>query len=346
MNELYAVYFQPEDWLAFRENRRFNPGDTVKSVFPSPFPFYGAVRTALLKKYGVKLNYHQKVDLSRDLIEKIGDENDPGMIRLFGPFLYSEQHGEKKHYFPAPKNVYKHGSVYKIMRYFDTEVELDDLKLGLAWIPEYDNVQEAEEKYIEARELIKLQSGESFVLCNPENFEIESKLGVALEKSQKKAQEGMIYTMAFYRFKDGGFFMLTDSQKTVEELSKIDGVFLGSKQRWCSLKIESFSHNIFKRIESKEIAIELITPAIYDNGIVPKEGRFGEVKIKAIAAGKKIAISGWDYASGKPKPICQAVSPGTVYYLEKIPEDDENIIKQSFYNQFGFGRFVYIPFKS
>lgn len=347
MNQkLYAVYFQPEDWLAFRENRRFNPGDTARSVFPSPFPFYGAIRTALLRRYGVKLIYHQKPALSKELGMKIGDENNPGIIKLYGPFLYSEEKEGKKHYFPAPKNIYACNSGYKTMRYFDTEIELEDLRIGLAWIPEYDEIKETVEDYIELEELIKLQSGKSFVLCKPDNLNAESKLGIALEKSQKKSQEGMIYTMTIYRFKNGGFFMLTDNQQTVDELSNLDGVFIGSKQRWCNMKVESFPYNIFQRIQSKNIAIELITPAIYENGIVPKEGRFGEAQIKAIAAAKKIAISGWDYASGKPKPMHQAVSPGTVYYLDKMPQSDESITSQSFYSQFGFGRFVYIPYET
>lgn len=350
MNELYAVYFQPEDWLAFRENRRFNPGDAVKSVFPSPFPFYGAIRTALLKKYNVKLFYHKKPELSQELLEKIGDENNPGLIRLYGPFLYSEENGIKKHYFPAPKNIYiyKHDSdkiEYKIMQYFDTEIKFEDLQLGLAWIPEYDGIKEVEENYIELQELVNLQSEKEFILSNPKNFEVESRLGIAIEKSLKKSQEGMIYTMTIYRFKNGGFFMLTDSQETVEEISKIDGVFLGSKQKWCNVKIESFPYNVFQKIQSENVAIELITPAIYENGITPKEAEFGEIRIKAIAANKKMAISGWDYTSGKPKPMHQAVSPGTVYYLDKVPENDKVITNQSLYNQFGFGQFVYIPYK-
>lgn len=231
------------------------------------------------------------------------------------------------------------------MQYFDTEIEFEDLQLGLAWIPEYDGAEEVKEGYIELQELVNLQSEREFVLSDRKNLETESKLGIALERSQKRSQEGMIYTMTIYRFKNGGFFMLTDSQQTVEELSKIDGVFLGSKQRWCDVKIEKLPHNIFQRIQSENVAIELITPAIYENGITPKEGRFGEVKIKAIAADKKMAVSGWDYASGKPKPMHQAVSPGTVYYLDKVPENDEIITNLSLYNQFGFGRFVYIPYK-
>lgn len=345
--KLYAIYFEPEDWLAFRESRRFNPGDTARTVFPSPFPFYGAIRTMLLKKYGVKLEYHQKPNLSQELLRKIGDENQPGIIKLYGPFVYSESEGKRKHYFPAPKNVYKcENGGYKTMHLFDAKIELNCFEIGLAWIPEVEGIKEVTESYIELEELRKLQSGQSFVLCHAPNLIEEVKTGIALEESVKKTKEGMLYFLRMYRFKNGGFFMLTDSEETVNEISKIEGVFLGSKQRWCKVKIEPFEEDIFQRVESKNIAMMLLTPAIYDGGIVPKEGKFDDAIVKAIAATKKTVVSGWDYASGKPKPICHAVSPGTVYYLDKLPKDDETVLKQSYYNEFGFGRFVYIPYEN
>lgn len=363
MNEkLYAVYFEPEDCLAFRESRRFNPGDTAKSVFPSPFPFYGAVRTALLKEYGIELQYHKKPILPQELLKKLGDETQPGVIKLIGPFIFSESNGKKKHYFPAPKNVYaykvrKDGTekiVYETMRLFNEDVRVENLQLGLAWVEEEETI-ETGENYIELEELVKLQSGQNFTLCKASNFVEETKLGIALEKSEKRASEGKLYTLRMYRFKNGGFFMLTDSEETVQEISKIKGVFLGSKQRWCSVKIEPFEKNIFQRINSKNVAIMLLTPAIYSNGIAPEGLSFDGIKIRAIAAGKKIVVSGWDYASGKPKPIYHAVSPGTVYYLDKTPPEkyetnktlqgDEIIIKQSLFSEFGFGHFVYLPYE-
>lgn len=354
MNErLYAVYFEPEDWLAFRESRRFNPGDTVRSVFPSPFPFYGAIRTALMKKYGVKLQYHEKPSLSPELLEKLGDEEHPGVIKLIGPFIFSEVKGERKHYFPAPKNVYAckektdcaEKIVYKKMRLFDAKILVENCQMGLAWIEE-EEVIETGDSYIELEELVKLRLGQSFTLCKVENFEEEIKLGIALEGFEKKAKERMLYTMRVYRFKNGGFFMLTDDERTVEEISKIDGVFLGAKQKWCRVRVEPFNGDIFKRIPSEKVAVSLVTPAIYDGGIIPKGGTFGDAKIKAIAAGKKIVVSGWNYTSGKPKPIYHAVSPGTVYYLDKFPERDEDIIERSLFSKFGFGYFVYIPYES
>lgn len=342
---LYAIYFEPEDWLSFREVRRFGPSDITKSVIPSPFPFYGAIRTALMKKYGVELEYHKEPKLPEELKKKLGDTNDPGIIKLYGPFVYSEENGKKKHYFPAPKNVYKKQDEYKTMVLSQHVAKIEDLELQLAWIPEITDVSEAEEPYIELQELRKLQKGEPFQLCKPENYKQETKIGIGLQKEQKATREGLIYSMTTYRFKNGGFFMLTDSEKTVEEVNKLDGVFLGSKQRWVKVKVEPFPENIFEKINSENVAIMLLTPAIYKNGIVPENSSFGSTKILGISAGRKIPISGWDYANGRPKELHHAVSPGTVYYLDKQPMSESEIINASKLNNFGFGKFIYLPYK-
>lgn len=341
---LYAVYFEPEDWLGFREIRRFGPSDITRSVMPSPLPFYGAIRTALMKRYGVNLEYHEKPSLSGELKMKLGDENDPGIIRLYGPFIYSEENGQKKHYFPAPRNVYKKHDSYKTMILSQHKEKIDDLELQLVWIPEITDVSEAEEQHIELHELRKLQKGEPFQLCKSGNYEQEYKIGIGLQRDKKLAKERMIYFMTTYRFKNGGFFMLTDSEETIKEVEKLDGVFLGSKQRWARIKIELFPENIFERISSENVAIMLLTPAIYKNGIVPENGRFGNIKILGIAAGRKVPISGWDYANGRPKELHHAVSPGTVYYLDKVPISEIEILNSSKLYKFGFGKFVYIPY--
>ncbi|KAF2961061.1 type III-B CRISPR module-associated protein Cmr3 [Fervidobacterium sp. 2310opik-2] len=341
---LYAIYFEPEDWVSFREVRRFGPSDIVKTVFPSPLPFYGAIRSALLKELGINLEYHKKPAITKEIEDLIGTKDDPGKIKLYGPYIYSEVNGVKKHYFPAPKNIYKKGDEYKKMVYLDGKAGIEELDLQLAWIPTTDNT-EPDEYFIELEELAKLQKNEPFKLSNPDNFTIEAKYGVGLKRNEKSTEEGLIYTMNLYRFKNGGFFMITDCEETVELVKKLEGVFLGAKQRWAKISIEQFPDDIFKEPERKNsdiVEIMLITPAIYEDGIAPKDLNFGEVKIKAIAAGKKIPISGWDYEIGIPKTLYHAVTPGTVYYLSGMPKNRITVLSQSKLNQFGFGRFIYL----
>lgn len=343
---MYAVYFEPEDWVSFREAKRFGVGDVAKTTLPTAIPFYGAVRTALMIKKGIVLDYHKPPSLSEELRELLGDENHPGKIRLYGPFIFSQCNGKRKHFFPAPKNVYVKDGSYKLMPCSSFKTKVDDYELDLAWIPDIKNVDEPEESYIELEELKKLKQGESFKLENPSNFEIEVKTGIGLEKSSKRVQEGLLYNISVYRFKHGGFFMLTDSEETVNEVSKLDGVFLGGKQRWARVWVEEFPFNLFEDIDSENAAILLLTPAIYSGGFIPKTGRFGSVQIRAVVGARKVTVSGWDVANGRPKPMYHAVSSGAVYYLRGKPKDPTEVLSESLLNQFGFGIFTYIPYEN
>ncbi|WP_069292974.1 type III-B CRISPR module-associated protein Cmr3 [Fervidobacterium thailandense] len=343
---MYAVYFEPEEWVSFREARRFGAGDVARTTLPTALPFYGAVRTALMAKKGVHLDYHKQPSLSEDLKELLGDENHPGKIKLYGPFVFTQCNGVKKHFFPAPKNVYLKEGTYKLMPCSSFKTKVGDFELDLAWIPDVKNVDEAEEQYIELDELKKLKRGESFKLENPSNFEVESRTGIALEKASKRGQEGMLYSVSVYRFKNGGFFMLTDSEDTVNEISKLDGVFLGSKQRWARVWVEKFSFDFFEDVSSENVALLLLTPAIYSGGFVPRTGRFGSVEIRAVVGARKMVVSGWDIANGHPKTMYHAVSPGAVYYLRGKLKDPKEVMSESFLNQFGFGLFTYIPYEN
>jgi len=349
----WAIYFEPEDWLAFRENRRFSASDRVESRFPSPFPFYGALRTALMKSWGVKLPYGSMAHLTSTQQAIIGNAENAGKLRLFGPFIfeYDAIDGSTlKHYFPAPKNIYcatkERAKTYKTMPL----IELDDPDKALLcsdglqvtclpWEPEFEGAQEADAGYIELKDLENLRRGEAFVLSKPKIY-IESRFGIGIEKEAKRASRHLLYTLTFYRFDHGGFFMLTEDEETVDLIDKarIDGVFLGSKQRWAKLYIRELETAALNPSPFGEnTAISLITPAIFDGGIAPKTWTMGQAKIMAIAGSKRTAISGWDMTKGKTKPIYHAAGPGTVYYLKGAPEGES---VNSKLEDFGFGRFI------
>jgi len=348
--KLWAVCFEPEDWLAFREARRFNPSDRVESTLPSAFPFYGALRTAILKKLRGSSLDPRKIELSEEEKEVIGNSEKAGALSFFGPFIFEKAKDGEKYYLPAPKNIYvleerdqkrrfKTMPVLKLQE----KIEVGHLKLDLAWIPEFEGAEEAKGDYIELKEMERLRRGEEFKPAKPENFSKETRLGIALESDSKHAAEGMIYTFTYYRFKNGGFAMFTDDERTLELIRKNnieeDGVFLGAKQRWAKVSIKELETEVFEPLEGKT-SISLVTPAIFkEGGIAPESGKFEDVNIVAITGKKKTVISGWDLANNRPKPIYHAASPGTVYYL-KAPLNRDSISEK--FSDFGFGRFVYM----
>ena len=350
--KMTAVYFEPEDWLVFREIRRFNPSDRVESIFPSPFPFYGALRSALLRKWGVKLKYAKSPEISDEQREILGNANNAGKLRLFGPFIFERDgDGNVRHYFPAPKNIYKVTDhckkEYKEMPVLmlDKKVEADELKLDLAWKPEYNGASEAESAFIELNEFERLHRGESFTLDGPRGLRTENQIGVGLETDMKHVKEGMIYSITRYRFVDGGFFMLTDDEETLELLKGIDGVFLGGKQRWANVKFCEMETHIFEPVDlNRPVAVSLLTPALFDGGIAPKSGQISNKQIVAIVGAKKVAISGWDLENNTNKPIYHAAAPGSVYYLNGSL-DTGATLQESDLTDFGFGKVAFMSWE-
>jgi len=381
--KMTAVYFEPEDWLVFREIRRFNPSDRVESIFPSPFPFYGALRSALLRKWGVKLKYAKSPEISDEQREILGNANNAGKLRLFGPFIFERDgDGNVRHYFPAPKNIYKvtdhckkeykempvlmldkkveadelkldlawkpeyNGASEAESAFIElNEVEVDELKLDLAWKPEYNGASEAESAFIELNEFERLHRGESFTLDGPRGLRTENQIGVGLETDMKHVKEGMIYSITRYRFVDGGFFMLTDDEETLELLKGIDGVFLGGKQRWANVKFCEMETHIFEPVDlNRPVAVSLLTPALFDGGIAPKSGQISNKQIVAIVGAKKVAISGWDLENNTNKPIYHAAAPGSVYYLNGSL-DTGATLQESDLTDFGFGKVAFMSWE-
>lgn len=357
--KLWAIYFEPEDWVAFRENRRFSASDRVESRFPSPFPFYGALRTALMKNWGIKLPYGKMAQLTTEEQEIIGDAQNAGKLRLFGPFIFeydSPDGNTFRHYFPAPKNIYRvkigNERTYKTMPLIKVDNQDkkflcdDDLNLNcLPWIPEFEGAEEADESYIELKDLENLHCGMTFKLSKPK-ISVESRFGIGIEKGIKRAARHLLYTLTFYRFNRGGFFMLTEDEETVDLICKvrIEGVFLGSKQRWAKVYMKELEIAALDLSTSGEnTAISLITPALLDGGIAPASGKVGQTEIVAIAGSKKVAVSGWDMVNSKPKPIYHAAGPGTVYYLKGIPSNESSL--NSKLKDFGFGRFIFMKWE-
>jgi CRISPR-associated protein Cmr3 len=174
-------------------------------------------------------------------------------------------------------------------------------------------------------------------------FKKETHIGIAFEENRKKAKEGMIYSISYYRFHNGGFFMLTDDERTVELVSKLDGVFLGMKSRWAAVKVGEVNTTAFEPPDYENVAVALITPAVFDGGGMPKDRTILGKKVLTTAGIRKLVVSGWDLCKNRPKKIYHAVSPGAVYYLEgKV---SGHVLNESKFTDFGFGRCVFMKYE-
>ncbi|OAA26689.1 hypothetical protein AT15_06330 [Kosmotoga arenicorallina S304] len=365
-----VVYFEPEEWVAFRENTGFEIGTSARLSQPKVETFLGAVRTAFLRKSGT-----DPENIPEEIASKIGNSFSSGLFKMVGPFIYSED----RHYLPAPANLYEltdeeesesksnKKKEYKLMvPNKELSHNYDGFDLNLPWIPYSKKVaKQPEGELIEIKSLEALQKGkldelnlarfadhiaaiETHDELNLARFAdhiaaIETHVGIALEKNAKKTEEGMLYSINTYRFKENsGFYFFIDN-KTKEIIKEIDEVFLGMKQRVAKLRFGEIETNLFEFKSNNKSAVCLITPAIFNNGFMPSDGMMKSTKITSAIVKRKIPISGWDLAKNEPKPIYHAVPPGSVYFLDGSIDNDlfTNSISDML-DDFGYGRYFTI----
>ncbi len=330
-----VIYFQPEDYLIFRDNRNFGFSDNSNSTLPNIIPFYGALRTALMMN-GIKSS------------EIIGNTDSPGKIKLTGPFIFKKEIDGIKHYFPTPEHLIVHEdeeskerkfSKLKPHKYLKHNYK-EGLELSVLWDEDFVQGKRAVEDFslIELKELEKLQSGGNFELTASENFyKNEHRLGIGLKPDQKNAEEQLIYRINYFRFtQNSGFFAFVENGD--EYLKNMDYVYLGGKKQLAKIWISELNTNIFNSIDDNTKAITLLTPAIFNCGMTPNnDTNFFGARLKAICNSKPVSISGWDLEKQKPKPMYHALKPGTTFFVEGKIEDG-NISDHM--KEFNFGKYI------
>jgi CRISPR-associated protein Cmr3 len=347
-----VIYFEPEDWLAFRDNRAFEVGGTGNISLPKIETFVGALKTAILRKNGID----PTKEIPREYKEIIGDSQTAGKIEIFGPFLFKED----KHYFPIPLGLFEE----KIDTEGENKEDNDETKkkygfmqphkslrkeymgyeLNLPWIPFMkDGIEQPEEQLIELKHLENLKTGnlENIQLTKTEElFKVETKVGIKLEKNQKKAEEGKLYSIKTFRFIEGAGFFCFASPETIQLLQGINEIFLGMKQRSVRIRFGKIQTTLFDRLQDGKAALVLLTPSIFKSGFIPKSKRLLDTEIVSAIIGRKQAISGWDISNNQPKPIYHAVPAGSVYFLDGNPQENPFNSKVSDeFSDFGYGKY-------
>lgn len=339
-----VIYFEPEDWLAFRDNRAFEINGTCNISLPKIETFVGALKTAILRKNGIDPNK----EIPKEYREIIGDSQTAGKIEIFGPFLFKED----KHFFPIPLGLFeidtKSDGTNKKYGFMQPHKSLRKEYMGyefyLPWIPFMkDGIEQPEEQLIELKHLENLRNGnmENIQLNKSEElFKVETKVGIKLEKNQKKAEEGNLYSIKTFRFVEGAGFFCFASPETIQLLQGINEIFLGMKQRSVRIRLGKIQTTLFDRLQDEKAALILLTPSIFKGGFIPKSKRLFEIEIISAIIGRKQAISGWDISNNQPKPIHHVVPAGSVYFLAGNPEVNPfNSSVSDEFSDFGYGKY-------
>ncbi|MFV0388485.1 MAG: type III-B CRISPR module-associated protein Cmr3 [Pyrinomonadaceae bacterium] len=69
-----------------------------------------------------------------------------------------------------------------------------------------------------------------------------------------------------------------------------------------------------KIIETGHCRLMLLTPAYFENGLMPQKN--DDFEVKAIACNRYQTVSGWDFVIGKPKPTQRLLPAGSILFLK------------------------------
>jgi CRISPR-associated protein Cmr3 len=198
------------------------------------------------------------------------------------------------------------------------------------------NVENPERTFLTLKEMIGFKNDSSFTIKNKQNelpYKIETKIGIGLEKGQRKTQEGMLYSLTYYRFKDnaGLCMMLEDGYD--EYFNEIEFIKLGSKGRLAKVEVieDKNIDKLFEKVDSELKAHVLLTPAFFEEGVIPEDTN----SLKSIINKKAQKVGFWDTATNTQSDFFQTVPVGSTYVYSESKE-----LLTDKYKEFGFGKTI------
>lgn len=230
------LFVEPLDVLLFRECKPFSAGEIHRAagVFPpTPRPFQGAIRTAILTHEGIDFEElgdpGQSSPEAREVIELIGGPGDYGQLCIKGPLLARCEDEGVETFFPMPG----HGKLIKEeekefvfdlaplsdrrRRAFPSGYSVNDAgygKLRPLGRTEIEGEAEAAQKFLLTSKgllsALRNRSRVSTTLAAERGalFLSEARLGIELDKGRRAAALGKLYTAEFTRMREEAGFLL------------------------------------------------------------------------------------------------------------------------------------------
>jgi len=319
------LLIKPVDVWLFRDGRPFLAGEDhdAATIFPpTPFTLQGAIRTKVLVDKGVDFTQFNSPD------PDVGYGDNFGKLRLIGPMLERKRQDKWERLIPMPADVVKIGDDFTLLKPLQQLSFKTNLPEGfhlseglhLLWA-KGERIGEAK-GWLPESEWARYLQGEApkQVVNNDALFALESRFGIAIDRSKRTTQTQMLYRATFVRLKDD-----------VALWAKVEGVAI-KEQGFLRFGGEGRSA-VYEAVEplpslasympklDKRFKVVLISPAWFSGGWQPKDGDWSKifgapVRLIAAAIPRPQKFGGFDVARGEPKPIRNFVPAGSVYFFE------------------------------
>jgi len=336
------INIKPQSSLFLGSGKPFNMGEddwTDSFALPTPSMVFGAIFSILFKKYP---KIQEKVLNDNKTIEPTD------YLEIKNIYLYNTKDGTVL--LPAPLDLFiEEDSDNIVQESYRNDIITSDKFKNLEFITPNStkNAKRAENSFIDIyyltnRDMLKK-------LYNFSDFAInDSKVGIAINKKTKTADEGKIYRIDLTQFKSDWSFLV--EYRTIGVKLDDKGVIkLGGEGKLASFKhikepIGITNHKEKVTISNeREFQIYFSTPVIFEKGCIFDTNE--QFSIVSASIGKPISIGGFDMKTKTHKKMYKAVPAGSVYLIElKESVDSMDKLKEalsikSIDTKRGFGQF-------
>lgn len=341
------IKIDPLDTLFFRDGKPFTMGDDnwANGIFPPhPSVIFGALRSAYFSHH---------ID---DLINATGPDDLTKKLHIRS--IYFFDHKEDKIYLPLPMDCVENKNEKKNEASILPHVNLNNIKTSCPTQYALKGTGEVETvngglitSDIFKKYLTNSERSFSFIKIS-DKISIEHKIGISIDKKSGTSEEGKLYRIGMNRLNDLSMLIEFDGL----DLPASGFLKLGGEGRAVSYEIfssEKFDLSFQINDNYKLFKLYLLTPAIFTNGWLPEwidektlVGDYHRLKLRLLTAsiGKTIYIGGFDMKARKPKPMYKAVPSGSVYYLQLMEGEIQDVFKllnqkaiSDYYSEQGFG---------
>jgi len=347
------LFIEPNDVLMFRDGKPFAGGDDhfARGSFPPPpSTIYGALRSHILSvksgEFDTFKNDHAKI--SKTIIDEIGTKDSLGTLAITQYSIAKNNGTHIQQYFPMPKDIAKAKGkddnrfyILKPNRGVN-DIALTDLPPGLHHVwHETEDALEAATGFLSEEDMVR------YLMVNaPKNgvdakdiYQTEERTGIRKNRSRRSVETGGLYSVEYFRMKEGfGFALELEGTALLPEsgIMRLGGDHRSAryfKSSWKDIDIKPIKDKI---ANDKHFKLVLLTPAVFKQGWLPDgiDGNTGEgiingVKLKMTGSniGKPIGIGGFDIVKGMPKTMKKTVPAGSVYYFELKDGNVDDLFK-------------------
>lgn len=344
-----GLILDPLDVLFFRDGRPFTASERLLSGLPLPQTLAGAVRTALLQQVGCDFSKMRGAATFAEAVSRACGHEGEWISRttIRGPWLAQRTSGDTEIdvLVPMPATLLQPksgngGSLHCLKPLAAGELPGwnppgDQAGLRPLWLRSLDPTEPAT-GYLMPTGLRHFLAGETVstgdVVRSEELFALDHRTGIGISPDRLVAEESQIYGRAFLALKDHvsiyAEIVLPEDAPQPDFLDELQAMSIGGEGRYATVRrlARPFPWPRVTPTGKQKPLILLTTPCPFQGGWKPQSLA---QQIIAAAVPGSIPFSGWDLANRCPKPTRFAAQPGSVYYLDSLPEPEATSLAET-----------------